>query len=188
MHGAGLPGVALAARRQCYLPVVVLFALPSRPMFEKLKFVMTITDALVAEHFIYLGVFDEIERSLPTLASPAELRTMASLIERILAPHAATENNLAYLVLDHVLAEEGHLERMHHEHQEIDSRLRKVHATENCAEARRLLKAAIVASREHFRLEERDVFPLIENTLKRETLEELGQSWLRDKTEAAAAA
>ena len=70
---------------------------------------------------------------------------------------------------------------MHHEHKEIDERLMKVHETANCSEGRRLLKAAIAASREHFQLEERDVFPLLEKTLKPESLEALGRSWLGRK-------
>ncbi|HEY5911262.1 MAG TPA: hemerythrin domain-containing protein [Verrucomicrobiae bacterium] len=142
---------------------------------------MKITDALIAEHAIYLGVFDEIERVLPSLTTPSELQTMAGIITRILQPHALDENNLAYLALDHALAHKGKLERMHHEHKEIDERLMKVHETGNCSEGRRLLKAAIAASREHFQLEEREVFPLLEKTLKPESLEALGRSWLGRK-------
>lgn len=139
---------------------------------------MKITDALVAEHTIFLVVFDQIDRVLPSLTTPAEVRTMASIIEGILQGHAAREASIAYLALDHALAEKGHLERMHQDHHEIDNRLKKVHSTNSCAEARRLLRAAIGASREHFRLEEKTIFPLLERVLKRETLNELGQAWL----------
>ena len=140
---------------------------------------MKITEALVAEHTIFLSVFDQIERVLPSLATPAEIRTMASVVEGLLEGHAKTETNLAYLALDHVLAHNGELKRMHQEHQEIDDRLRKVHTAKTCAEARRLLKATITATREHFRGEERSVFPLLEKTLKQETLTELGETWMR---------
>ena len=140
---------------------------------------MKITEALVAEHTIFLSVFDQIERVLPSLATPAEVRTMASIVEGLLEGHAKTETNLAYLALDHVLEHNGELKRMHQDHHEIDDRLRKVRTANTCAEARRLLKTAIVASREHFRGEERSVFPLLEKVLRQETLTELGKSWLQ---------
>ncbi len=140
---------------------------------------MKITEVLVAEHTIFLGVFDQIERALPSLATPAEVRTMASIVQGLLEGHAKTETDLAYLALDHVLEQNGELKRMHQEHHEIDDRLRKVRTAKTCAEARRLLKAAILASREHFRGEERSVFPLLERSLREETLSELGSTWMQ---------
>ena len=92
---------------------------------------------------------------------------MARIVEGLLEGHAKTETNLAYLALDHVLEHNGELKRMHQDHHEIDDRLRKVHTANTCAEARRLLKTAIMASREHFRGEERSVFPLLDKCSKR---------------------
>ena len=146
---------------------------------------MRITEALVAEHTIFLSVFDQIERVLPSLATPAEVQTMASIVEGLLEGHAKTETDLAYLALDHVLEHDGELKQMHQEHHEIDNRLRKVRTARSCAEARRLLKAAILASREHFRSEERGVFPLLEKSLREETLTELGETWLQRQAGAA---
>jgi len=140
---------------------------------------MKITEALVAEHNIFLSVFDQIERVLPSLTTPAEVTTMAKIVEGLLQGHAETETNLAYLALDHVLQDKGGLQRMHQDHHEIDDRLKKVHTAGTCAEARRLLKSALLASREHFRLEERSVFPLLEQVLRKETLGELGSTWLQ---------
>ncbi len=140
---------------------------------------MRITDTLRAEHAIFLRVFDHIERALPSLATPAEVRTMAGIVEALLEGHARTETDVAYLALDHVLAENGELKRMHQEHHEIDERLRKVHTAGTCAEARRLLKVALATTREHFRGEEQNVFPLLERSLQAETLLELGRDWMR---------
>ena len=122
---------------------------------------MKITDALVAEHTIFLGIFGQIERALPSLATPAEVQTMAAIVEGMLHGHAEKETNFAYLALDHALAEKGCLERLHQDHEEIDARLRKVHSARTCAEARRLLRAAILASREHFLGEERVSLPAV---------------------------
>jgi hemerythrin-like domain-containing protein len=140
---------------------------------------MRITEALIAEHTIFLGVFNQIERALPSLVTPAEVRTMASMVEGLLEGHAKTEANLAYLVLDHVLEHNGELKRMHQDHHEIDDRLRNVHKAKSCAEARRLLTLAIGASREHFQGEERSVFPMLEKALGEETLTALGETWMQ---------
>jgi len=140
---------------------------------------MTITEALVAEHTTFLVVFDQIERALPSLATMPEVQTMARMVEGLLESHAKTETEVAYLALDHILAEHGDLNRMHQDHREIDERLRKVHSARTCAEARKLLKSALLASREHFQIEERGVFPLLEQSLQPETLAELGRAWLR---------
>lgn len=139
---------------------------------------MKITDALVAEHTIFLTVFDQIERYLPSLATPMEIRTMAAIIEGMLERHVSHETELAYAALDHVLADGGRLEQMYQDHQELDQRLKKVQTTENCAEARRLLKAALASSREHFVLEERVIFPLLEKAMSTEALRELGKPWV----------
>jgi hemerythrin-like domain-containing protein len=149
---------------------------------------MKITEALVAEHTIFLSVFDQIERALPSLTTHAEVMTMARIVEGMLEGHAKSETNLAYLALDHVMAQNGELKRMHQDHYEIDDRLRKVHTANTCAEARRLLKAAIAASREHFRAEECSVFPLLEKALQEDTLTELGQSWMERAAEPAKSA
>lgn len=138
---------------------------------------MKITEALVVEHRIFLNVFDQIERVLPRMTTVAGVRALAGVIEGLLAEHAATETNLAFLALDHVMHDKGQLERLHEEHHEIDASLHHVQKACSCAEARRLLKAAIEASRQHFRFEEQSVFPLLENVLQGETLTELGATW-----------
>ncbi len=140
---------------------------------------MTITEALKAEHRIFLNVFAEIEDALPSLVTALEIQTMANIIERVLRDHAQREAQMAFLAFDRAREQEGAVSNMHQEHREIDARLIQVHRANTCAEARRLLKAAIISSREHFTMEERNVFPLIEKTLSRECLQQLGEAWLR---------
>ncbi len=147
---------------------------------------MRITDALRAEHTIYLHVFEQIERALPSMTTSAEVRTMAQVIEGLLHGHALRETNLAYVALDHVLEERGQLDRMHEDHREIDARLKSVTTAGTVADARRLFEAALHSSREHFNLEEKVLFPLLERVLQTETLTSLGRSWL-DRHEFAAA-
>lgn len=149
---------------------------------------MKITDALIAEHTIYLGIFDEIEQVLPSLTTPAEVRTMGRIVEGLLREHGRRETELAYLALDHALAEQGHLARMHQDHHELDARLKQAQSAHTCAEGRRLLKNSILAAREHFRLEEKSVFPLLETVLQEETLRELGRAWVTRESKVEAEA
>jgi hemerythrin-like domain-containing protein len=147
-------------------------------LLRKGAYRMKITDGLMAEHTMFLSVFDHVERLLPRLTTPKEVATMAGLVESLLKGHADSETNLAYLALDHALAEQGHIERMYQDHHEIDARLKAVQTARTCDEGRRLLQAALQASRDHFRAEERIVFPMIEKLLHAETLAELGGVWL----------
>jgi hemerythrin-like domain-containing protein len=144
---------------------------------------MKITEALIAEHTIFLTVFDQIEKALPSLSTPMEIRTMAQVVEGMLKDHARAETDLAYLALDHALAHKGRLDHMHQEHHEIDDRLNRVHEARTCSEGRRLLQSALSAARDHFRAEEKGVFPLIERTLESTTLVSLGTAWLKRKAE-----
>ena len=75
------------------------------------------------------------------------------------------------------MEDQGRLDRLHQEHQEIDAGLRAVRAAGGRAEAGRRLRAALLASRNHFRFEEQFVFPLLDEALQKETLSELGQAW-----------
>jgi hemerythrin-like domain-containing protein len=140
---------------------------------------ITITDTLVAEHRVFADVFDQIESFLPKLTTLAEVKLLARLVEGMLRGHAETEKNLAYAALDHVLKDKGHIDRLHQEHHEIDASLGRAQAARNFEKARRLLKATIIASREHFKHEEQRVFPLIERVLQRDTLLELGNARLQ---------
>lgn len=140
----------------------------------------TITKTLVMEHAVFCAVFDQIERVLPGLKTTQEVKVLSTVVEGVLGRHAETETNLAYAALDHVLAEQGKLDRLHQDHKEIDNHFKRVHGASSLAEAQRLLKKALTASREHFRHEERIVFPLLERVLPGKTLGDLGEARLRE--------
>jgi len=145
---------------------------------------MKITEALVTEHAIFLGVFEQIQRALPGCATLSELRTMAGIVEGLLRPHGETESNLAFTALDQALADRGLLDRLYQDHNEIDARLQSVSRARTCAQARQLIQASLRAARDHFLYEERHVFPLVEQWLHGESLSELGRAWLENRTQA----
>lgn len=138
----------------------------------------SITEALVMEHAIFGAVFDQFERVFPKQRTAQEVQWMATVAEGLLRGHAATETNLAYSALDHVLAEDGRLSRLHQDHHEIDEHFKRVHQAGDVKQAQRLLRQAFAATREHFRREEDIIFPFLERVLRPETLETLGRAWL----------
>lgn len=138
---------------------------------------ITIIEGLVAEHRVFLTLFDEIERALPGVKTLGEIMRLCRLLEGLLHNHGGAETDLAYIAFDHVLKDQNRLTRLNHDHQEIDVVLKEVETIEDLPEARARLKASLNACRIHFNEEERIVFPLIEQTLHHETLLVLGKAW-----------
>ena len=75
----------------------------------------------------------------------------------------------------------GQGEGLRQEHEEIDAGLRRVAGSRSLKEARRLLLATVVFSRQHFDREERVIFPMAEKLLKSHTLTALGESWAKKR-------
>ena len=136
----------------------------------------------MVEHNVFAKVFDEIERALPRLNTLEEARLLGTLVEALLQSHGDTEENVLYLTLDYAREGKGQLTRLHSEHHEIDARLQQAQSADNLEEARQLLTAALLATRDHFRDEEQVAFPLIERKLHYTALNELGDAWLRSNS------
>ena len=142
---------------------------------------MKITDILLAEHMVFHNVFDHIESRLPDLQTLAEIKALAGLMESLLSAHSRTEEGLVFAPLEHCLEQIGQRDTFEGEHREIDESLAKVKDSRQLNDARRLLLAAVQASRKHFDHEERIVFPLAEKFIKRETLLHLGRVWMEQR-------
>jgi hemerythrin-like domain-containing protein len=138
---------------------------------------MTIIEALVAEHRIFLKLFEQIEHALPRVKTVDEIALMCRLLEAPLQDHGGAEADLAYIALDHILHQQHRLTRLHHDHREIDGLLKEVERIKDLPRARSRLKAALGTCRAHFSEEERTVFPRIEKALQHETLLILGRVW-----------
>jgi hemerythrin-like domain-containing protein len=145
----------------------------------------TITEALVMEHAVFRAVFDQIEHVLPKAGTAQEVKLLAALVERLLNGHGEKEENLAYLAFDHVLKENGGLDRLRQDHYEIDGHFRLVHQANGLAEAQRMFNKAVAGTRWHFRHEEEVVFPFLEQVLRPETLGALGKAWMGSNSASA---
>ena len=140
---------------------------------------MKITDVLRAEHAVFHHLFDHIEAVLPRTRTAAEVKSLATLVATLLAPHTKTEDDLFMEPLEHCFDQIGQQETFHDEHELIEAELAKVSKARDVKSAKKILLGAVTASRKHFDKEERIVFPMAERILKAKTLSALGETWLR---------
>jgi len=145
---------------------------------------MKITDILRAEHTVFHHLFDHIESSAPRLKSLAEVKSLAKLVDKVMAPHSHTEDELFIEPLEHCFEQIGHRETFHQEHELIEATLLKVSKARTLKDGKKLLIGVIAAARKHFEKEERIVFPMAERILKAKTLIDLGNEWMK-RREAA---
>jgi hemerythrin-like domain-containing protein len=145
---------------------------------------MKITDILRAEHTVFHHLFDHIESTAPRLKTLAEVKSLAVLVDKVMAPHAKTEDELFIEPLEHCFEQIGQCDTFHDEHDVIEETLNKISKARDLKTARKLLVAVITASRKHFDKEERIVFPFAERVLNAKTLTDLGGKWMK-RREAA---
>jgi len=142
---------------------------------------MKITEALIAEHQVFHSLFDHVEQVLPQLKTAAEVRVVAGLLETMLKAHSNTEDELLIAPLEHCIDQMGQADTFHEEHEEIDRSLAQIQSAKNVTQARKLLLAAVLASRSHFNKEERILFPLANKVMNNVTLQNLGNAWERQR-------
>ena len=138
---------------------------------------MKITEALIAEHGVFHGLFDYIERTVPALKTLAEVKAIAGLLDATLDPHSRVEEELFIEPLDHCMDQLGQTQGFHGEHEEIEATLDAIQQCKSAKAARKLLLEGVRACRQHFDKEERVVFPMGERLLKAKTLNALGSEW-----------
>jgi hypothetical protein len=126
---------------------------------------------------MFNAVFEQVEELLPGLNQLGEVKRLARLLEGLLLSHAKVEGDLLILAQGRVGEGKRRYDHCRHEHEEIDSRLTRVHSARNLPGARALLRGAIAASRKHFKHEERRVFPRLEEDIQPEALTKLGTVW-----------
>ncbi len=142
---------------------------------------MKITEALLAEHFVFHNIFDYLERRVPATEHLCEVKAHADMLEAMLEAHSKMEDELVIEPLSHCLDNLGQAENFEAEHEEIDKSLASIRETTELADAQRKLINAVRWSRKHFDKEERIVFPLAEKWLKEKTLQDLGDSWMKER-------
>ncbi len=141
---------------------------------------MRITDALYGEHGSLYMQMNAIEGRLAG-ADLAELQISSALFEAAIVAHAHFENDPFFAALDRVMPGGGPVTAMRAEHEEIEGELAKVAASSDVGDARLHLAAAIAEARSHFHKEELVLFPMAEQLLGTDTLEEMGAAWAQNR-------
>ena len=116
---------------------------------------MKITDVLRAEHAVFHNLFDHIETVLPRTRTLAEVKSLTTVVETLLAPHSKTEDDLFIEPLEHCFDQIGQNETFHAEHDLIDAELAKIHKARDLNTGKKLLLSAVGRCRDHFDKEER---------------------------------
>src|ERR1019366_7760655 len=98
---------------------------------------MKITDILRAEHTVFHHLFDHIEMTAPKLKTLAEVKSVAVLIDKVMAPHSKTEDDLFIEPLEHCFDQIGHKETFHHEHELIEEMFAGIQKAGSLKAARR---------------------------------------------------
>jgi hemerythrin-like domain-containing protein len=140
---------------------------------------MKITDILRAEHTVFHHMFNHVEAHAPEIKSLAEVKSLALLLEKVMAPHSQTEDDLFIAPLEHCFDQIGHKETFHDEHVMIENMFARIKNARSLKDARKLLLNVIAAARKHFEKEERVVFPMAERILKAKTMSDLGYEWMK---------
>src|SRR5437764_10424890 len=100
---------------------------------------MKITEILFAEHLVFHNLFDHLERTAPSTKTLAEIKSLASLMEVMLAAHSQTEDELFIGPLEHCFEQIGHCETFHQEHKDIDRSLEMAQQAKRLSAARQCL-------------------------------------------------
>ena len=138
---------------------------------------MRVTECLGIEHRILLRQIGRLEEAQQQAAPAGEQRAMVSLLATVLEEHADVEDQVLFPALEPLLGRQGGpLAVMDMEHQELRRLLSQLAAaTEDVTP---LVSQFIATARDHFAKEDRVLFPLAEQLLSQERLEELGQACL----------
>lgn len=139
---------------------------------------MKITDALLGEHGAFYAQFDHLEGVVPETNTLALIQAQGALLAASLEIHAQLENELLIAALERRLGTyEALLEAMREDHENIEGALSRLPEIRDLTEAQDLVLDTVQAARNHFLKEEHALFPMAEQELDRETLNQLGVQW-----------
>lgn len=142
---------------------------------------MKITDAFLGEHAVFYAQFDYLEQNVPE-ATGNLVKSWGAMLAAALATHAGLEEDLLFTTLEPQIGSMGPLVVMRMEHDEIERSLEKLSSTQGEDQARELLLHTISVARDHFAKEERILYPIADQTLSSEKLDDLGSQWSARRT------
>lgn len=136
---------------------------------------MKVTECLGIEHRIFLRQIERLEEAQRQGAPAQERRAMVALLAAALEEHADIEDEILFPALEpHLGRQAGPLAVMDLEHEEIRSLLSQMATALD--DISPLVSQFIATARHHFAKEDQVLFPMAEQLLSQERLEELGRA------------
>lgn len=138
---------------------------------------MNIVQALLRDHQAFYNQFDRLEENLRGPAREEEIKSQLTRLEAALGAHAKLEDELLFVTLEPFIGEAGPLGVMRMEHEEIERTLGQFQGAADIAETRELVAHLLEVARPHFMKEEQILFPMSDQVLSPEELDELGRQY-----------
>jgi hemerythrin-like domain-containing protein len=139
---------------------------------------MKITDALLGEHGVFYAQFDYMEKNISQATDLVLVKSQGAMLTAALATHAHMEDELLFVALEaHIDPQFGPLAVMRMEHHEIEGSLIRLQEVQDLPEAKHLLLHAVQTARAHFAKEEQVLFPMAQQMLETNKLNQLGAKW-----------
>jgi iron-sulfur cluster repair protein YtfE (RIC family) len=140
---------------------------------------MQITKGLLGEHAVFYVQFDYLEEKGLAADGPIPLHSQLELLGSALSAHAQLEDELLFTRLEPCLGPAGPLAVMRTEHEQLEQALASAQESRELAEVGDWTVYIVRLAREHFAKEERILFPMAEQVLGADVLDQLGAEWAR---------
>ncbi len=141
---------------------------------------MKVTDAFRGEHAVFYAEFKQLESDLESLTLEL-LQSRVALLGKALASHAQLEDQLLFDGNNPATREIPAFHVMCEEHEAIEQMLGEIANARALEPARELLREMIMLARDHFHKEETMAFAIAEQSLGREQLSRLGETWANSR-------
>jgi len=148
---------------------------------------MKITDAFITEHKELYVLFEKLEATIPSeVKTLAEVKTPGAELASVLSEHAKFEEELLFDALEAKMGSDESVKKVRQDHARIEQLMQEalghLDNIQRLGHARRILLQVIKVARVHFAREEKETFPLADEILGEEKLEQLGMQWQVQKS------
>jgi CRP-like cAMP-binding protein/hemerythrin-like domain-containing protein len=135
---------------------------------------MKITEALLRDHQVFHGQFEDLERALRSGTAWSEIEAQIDVLNAALETHAELEDELLFSALEPHIGPMGPLAVMRMEHDEIENAFFQLQESADPAEREGVVTHLLEVARSHFAKEEQILFPMADQELDSNALEQLG--------------
>jgi iron-sulfur cluster repair protein YtfE (RIC family) len=135
---------------------------------------LKITQVLLRDHQFFYGQFGELEKALQSGTALSEIQAQLDSLNVALETHAQLEDELLFSAMEPYTGSAGPLTVMRMEHGEIENVLSQLQESQDLLATKGLVSHLLEVTRLHFAKEEQMLFPMAEQALDPNTLNQLG--------------